>query len=341
MRHRAVLGLTLFLLSAASALPPAMAADVTVFAAASLKEALDEQARQFEATTGNKVIISYGASSALAKQVDAGAPADAFISADLDWMDHVDQRGLLMPGTRVDLLRNTLVLIAPASSRATLQDRAWFRPRRRVGPGQARDGQSRQRAAGKYGRGALESWASGAASEGRLRARRTCARRSHWCRAVKQPFGIVYRTDALADKGVKIVDTFPPDSYPPIVYPAAVLAYGKSPAARPLAANTFAPSPRADLGEVRVRVGSISHAGVSAPNELGILALSLRVAIVSVICSLPVAILVAYGLPAALVSRQDAGRRDRPPAAGAAAGRRGLCAAGAVRQARTDRERAR
>src|SRR5215472_7845503 len=97
-----------------------MAADVTVFAAASLKESMDEQARHFEAATGNKVIVSYGASNALAKQIEAGAPADVFVSADLDWMDYLDQRKLLAPNTRANLLHNTLVLIAPASSVSTL-----------------------------------------------------------------------------------------------------------------------------------------------------------------------------------------------------------------------------
>lgn len=234
MRHRAVLGLTLFLLSAASALPPAMAADVTVFAAASLKEALDEQARQFEATTGNKVIISYGASSALAKQVDAGAPADAFISADLDWMDHVDQRGLLMPNTRVNLLRNTLVLIAPASSKATLRIGPRFALAAELGREKLAMANPDSVPAGKYGRSALERlgvW--GSVEKQVARAENVRAALALVSRG-EAPFGIVYSTDALSDKGVKIVDTFPPESYPPIVYPAALLASGKSPAAMPL-----------------------------------------------------------------------------------------------------------
>ena len=101
--------------------PIAAAENITVFAAASLKEAMDEQARQFERDTGNKVIVAYGASNALAKQIEAGAPADLFISADLDWMDYVSQRGLVAPDARVDLVRNTLVLIAPSSSSTTLK----------------------------------------------------------------------------------------------------------------------------------------------------------------------------------------------------------------------------
>ena len=129
------------------------AADVTVFAAASLKEALDDQARQFEASTGNKVVVSYGASNALAKQIEAGAPADLFISADLDWMDYVDQRHLLTPGTRVNLLRNTLVLVAPASSKSTLKIGPNFGLAAALGPGEAGHGQSRQRAGGKVRQG--------------------------------------------------------------------------------------------------------------------------------------------------------------------------------------------
>jgi molybdate transport system substrate-binding protein len=234
VRHRAVLGLTLFLLSAASALPPAMAADVTVFAAASLKEALDEQARQFEATTGNKVIISYGASSALAKQVDAGAPADAFISADLDWMDHVDQRGLLMPNTRVNLLRNTLVLIAPAFSKSTLRIGPGFALAAELGREKLAMANPDSVPAGKYGRSALERLGVWSSVEKQVaRAENVRAALALVSRG-EAPFGIVYSTDALSDKGVKIVDTFPPGSYPPIVYPAALLVSGKSPAAMPL-----------------------------------------------------------------------------------------------------------
>ena len=143
-RWRITLGLALFALS----IMPAAGASVTVFAAASLKEAMDEQARQFEARTGDKVVVSYGASNALAKQIEAGAPADIFISADLDWMDYLDQRRLLAPGTRVDLLRNTLVLIAPASSTSTLKiGPGSGSPRRWAG--EARHGQSRQRAGGQ------------------------------------------------------------------------------------------------------------------------------------------------------------------------------------------------
>src|SRR5215510_2867561 len=111
----------LLLLGLVCGLPQAIAADVLVFAAASLKEAMDDQAKHFEAASGNKVVVSYGASNALAKQIESGAPADIFISADLDWMQYLGQRGLLVPGSRVEILRNTLVLIAPAKSTSMLK----------------------------------------------------------------------------------------------------------------------------------------------------------------------------------------------------------------------------
>ena len=218
----------------ALATPLAFAADVVVFAAASLKEAMDDQARQFEAATGNKVVVSYGASNALAKQIESAAPADAFISADEDWMNYLDQRKLVMPGTRVDLLRNTLVLIAPASSKAAL----------RIGPGFGLPAALKQDKlamanpdsvpAGRYGKSALESlgvW--GGVEKQVARAESVRAALALVSRG-EAPFGIVYATDAYSDKGVRIVDTFPANTYSPIVYPAAMTARSKSPAAKPL-----------------------------------------------------------------------------------------------------------
>ena len=216
------------------AAPVAMAANVTVFAAASLKEAMDEQARLFEASTGNKVTVSYGASNALAKQIEAAAPADLFISADLDWMDHVGQRNLLAPNTRVDLLRNALVLIARSSSVATLKIAPGFGLAAALGNEKLAMANPDSVPAGKYGKSALEKlgvWASVekqvARTENVRAALALVSRR-------EAPLGIVYSTDALSDKGVKIVDAFPPDSYPPIVYPAALLASSKSAAGKPL-----------------------------------------------------------------------------------------------------------
>ena len=233
-RLAAIVASVVLALSAAFASSAATGTDVTVFAAASLKEALDELARQFAANTGNKVIVSYGASNALAKQIDAAAPADIFISADLDWMDYVGQRNLIAPGMRFNLLRNTLVLIAPSSSKATLKIAPGFGLAAALGTEKLAMANPDSVPAGRYGKSALEKlgvWASIERQVARgenVRAALALVSRG------EAPFGIVYSTDALSDKGVKIVDTFPADSYPPIVYPAALLVTGKSPAAKPL-----------------------------------------------------------------------------------------------------------
>ena len=221
------------------------AADATIFAAASLKEALDEQSRQFEASSGKKVVISYGASNALAKQIEAGAPADLFISADLDWMDYVDQRRLLVPATRVNLLRNTLVLIAPASSKASLTIGPNFGLAAALGQDKLAMANPDSVPAGKYGKSALEKLGVWSAVEKQVaRAENVRAALALVSRG-EAPFGIAYSTDALSNKGVRIVGTFPPDSYPPIVYPAALLATSKSPAAKPLLDHLRSPAARA------------------------------------------------------------------------------------------------
>jgi len=233
-RLAAIVASVVLALSAAFASSAATGADVTVFAAASIKEALDEQARQFAANTRNKVIVSYGASNALAKQIDAAAPADIFISADLDWMDYVGQRNLIAPGMRFNLLRNTLVLIAPASSKATLQIAPGFGLATALGTEKLAMANPDSVPAGKYGKSALEKLGVWASIERQVaRAENVRAALALVSRG-EASFGIVYSTDALSDKGVKIVDTFPADSYPPIIYPAALLVSSKSAAARPL-----------------------------------------------------------------------------------------------------------
>ena len=225
------LALTLCLTAAS---PAVMAVDVTVFAAASLKEAMDDEAKQFEASTGNRVVVSYGASNTLAKQIEAGAPADIFISADLDWMDYLDHRHLIAPNARFDLLRNTLVLIAPASSSSRLRIGANFGLAAALGKEKLAMANPDSVPAGKYGKSALEKLGVWASVEKQVaRAENVRAALALVSRG-EAPFGIVYKTDALADKGVRVVDTFPPDSYPPIIYPAAVVAASKSTAAGPL-----------------------------------------------------------------------------------------------------------
>jgi molybdate transport system substrate-binding protein len=219
--------------ASASATTPAIAAEVTVFAAASLKEAMDEQGRTFGAATDNRVIVSYGASNALARQIEAGAPADLFISADLDWMNYLDERKLIAPGTRVDLLRNALVLIAPAASTSTLKIGPDFGLAAALGNERLAMANPDSVPAGKYAKAALEKLGVWTSVSNRIARAETVRAALVLVSRGEAPFGIVYRTDALADKGVRIVDTFPPDTYPPIVYPAAIVVAGTSPAARP------------------------------------------------------------------------------------------------------------
>jgi molybdate transport system substrate-binding protein len=215
-----------------------------VFAAASLKTALDAVNQRFEHDSGHKVTASYAASSALAKQIEAGAPADIFISADLDWMDYLARKNLIQVQTRFNLLANKLVLIAPAASKLSIEIAANFPLAKALGDGRLAMADPNSVPAGKYGKASLEAlgvWASVAAkiapAENVRAALLYVARR-------ETPLGIVYQTDAAVEPGVKIVGTFPDNTHPPIIYPAAItasssesdaaayLAYLKSPAAR-------------------------------------------------------------------------------------------------------------
>ena len=135
-----------------AAAPALQAASLTVFAAASLRDALEALATRFQSDTGDKVIFSYGGSNALARQIEAGAPADIFLSADTDWMDYLDARHLLAPGTRANLLRNALVLVAPASSTSTLKIGPGFGLGSALGSGKLAMANPDSVPAGKYGK---------------------------------------------------------------------------------------------------------------------------------------------------------------------------------------------
>jgi molybdate transport system substrate-binding protein len=227
---------TLFLLLFSA---PAAARPVMVFAAASLKTALDEIAPGY----GKAVTASYGASSALAKQIAAGAPADLFISADLDWMDWVAERRLIRPASRVDLLGNRLVLIAAADNPLSLAIAPGFPLARALGQGRLAIADPGAVPAGRYGRAALQRL--GVWPELEARAARTENVRAALALVARgeAPLGIVYATDAAAEPKVRVVDRFPEATHPPIVYPAALtidalpeaadfLAYLRSPEAR-------------------------------------------------------------------------------------------------------------
>ena len=223
----------------------ARAAQVTVFAAASLKEAMDAQAHRFESATGDKVVVSYAASSALAKQIVNGAPADVFVSADLDWMDYLARRKLVAPGTRFDLLKNSLVLIAPAQSFSTLRITPGFALAAALGDGRLAVANPESVPAGKYAKDALEHLGVWMSVEHRLARTENVRAALALVSRGEAPLGIVYKTDALADNQVRIVDTFPGTSHAPIVYPVALVAGRASAAARRLLDDLRSPNARA------------------------------------------------------------------------------------------------
>ena len=208
-------------------------ADVTIYAAISVRDALDELTRAYERQGRGKAIVSYAASSALARQIEQGAPADIFISADGDWMDHLARGGLIRIETRFDLLSNRLVLIAPADSKAALTIEPRFPLAAQLGDGRLAMADPDQVPAGKYGRAALEAlgvWVAVAPKVARAENVR------HVLALVARadaPFGIVYRTDALPDRRVRVVGEFSAALHPPIVYPAAITTVSRSKIAYP------------------------------------------------------------------------------------------------------------
>ena len=214
-------------LSVLASVETAAADTVTVFAAASLKEALDESGKAYQAKAGDRIVVSYGASPALAKQIEAGAPADLFISADLDWMDYLEQRHLIKTDTRQNLLRNRLVLIALADSKVSVSIAPGFPLARLLGNGRLAMADINAVPAGKYGKASLEAlgvWKdvqAKVASAENVRAALVMVSRG------EAPLGIVYRTDAAADSRVRVVGLFPENTHPPIIYPIAVTVAGK------------------------------------------------------------------------------------------------------------------
>jgi molybdate transport system substrate-binding protein len=209
---------------------PAVAADLTVFAAASLKESMDALRRAFDASSGNKTKVVYAGSNALARQIEAGAPADVFISADLEWADYLDARKLLKAGTRVNLAANALVLVAPASSNASVRIGPGFDLAGALGGGKLAMANPDSVPAGRYGKSALEALGVWKSVERQVVGADNVRAALSFVARGEAPFGIVYKTDAIAEKGVRIVDTFPASSHEPIVYPAAIVASSKSPA---------------------------------------------------------------------------------------------------------------
>jgi molybdate transport system substrate-binding protein len=217
---------------------PATAQDktITVFAAASMKNALDDIDTAYTTKTGVKIVVSYGPSSGLAKQIEQGAPADVFISADTDWMDYAISKKNINEPTRVNLLGNEIVLIAPKDSRVdNVAIGNGFDLAKLAGDGRIATGDVKSVPVGKYAKAALQKLGAWQAAEPKfamadnVRAALTLVARN------EAALGIVYSTDARVEPGVKVVGTFPAGSHPAIIYPVAATTTAKPEAADYLA----------------------------------------------------------------------------------------------------------
>jgi molybdate transport system substrate-binding protein len=220
------------------ALMPATAQEksLTVFAAASMKNALDDVNAAFLKATGTRVVVSYAASSALARQLEQGAPADIFASADLEWMDYSAAKKTIRDETRVNLLGNRLVLIARKDSKIdAVAIGPGFDLAKLVGDGRIATGEITAVPVGKYAKSALEKLGIWAAVEKRFAMADNVRAALALVARGEAVLGIVYQTDAKVEPGVKIVGAFPADSHPAIVYPVAATVGAKAEAGAYLA----------------------------------------------------------------------------------------------------------
>jgi molybdate transport system substrate-binding protein len=211
--------------------PVAAQDSITVFAAASLKNALDDTNAAFTKATNVKVVASYAASSALAKQIESGAPADVFISADLKWMDYVAEHKLIKPDTRVNLLGNKLVLITAKDSKIDKVDiKQGFDIAKLAGDGRIAIADVKAVPAGLYAKAALEKLDAWKAVEPKLAMAENVRATLAFVARGETPIGIVYETDAKVEPNVKIVGVFPEGSHEPVTYPVAATTSGSNPA---------------------------------------------------------------------------------------------------------------
>jgi len=224
---RSLLGCLLVVLGTASRAADVPPSAIVVFGAASLTNVLQDIGTAYTAQTGQQVSFSFAASSVLARQIEAGTRADVFVSADEDWMDYLQTRKLIDPRTRHDIVMNRLVLIAPAASDIKLKIAPHFALAAALGKERLATGDPGSVPAGRYARGALWSEVSAhiVPAEDVRSALAFVARG-------ETPLGIVYETDALVEKRVRIVDYFPEDSHVPITYPVALIATAKAGAGR-------------------------------------------------------------------------------------------------------------
>ncbi len=217
----------LLLLSLASAAAELDKSPITVFAAASLTNVLQELGYRFTKKTAVPVKFSFAASSTLAKQIESGAPADIFFSADVDWMDYLQSRKLIQVATRHDVVGNRLVLVAPADSKAVLKIEPRFPLAATLGKGRLSTGDPDSVPVGRYAREALINLDVWSDVEARLVRADSVRSALAFVDRGEAPLGIVYATDAQIDIKVRVVDVFPDNTHMPIVYPIALTAVAK------------------------------------------------------------------------------------------------------------------
>lgn len=215
-------GLILCLSCMAAVAAAAPAKPVTVFGAASLANVLGELGQAYAAAGGAPIRFSFAASSTLARQIESGAGAELFVSADEQWMDYLEQRNLIRTASRRDLLGNRLALIAPADSTITLEIRPGFPLAAALEGGRLATGDPDNVPAGRYARAALTSLGAWDAVADRLVRAEDVRTALAFVARGEAPLGIVYATDAAIEKKVRVVGLFPEDSHPRIVYPMAL-----------------------------------------------------------------------------------------------------------------------
>jgi molybdate transport system substrate-binding protein len=222
--------LAAFVLFAALGANPSMAQEktVTVFAAASMTSALNDINAAFTKKTGIKVVPSYAASSALIKQIESGAPADVFASADVPWVEYGIEKKVLQPGTRVDLLGNRLVLIAPKDSKLeNIAIGQGFDLAALAGDGRIATGEVKSVPVGRYAKAALEKLGAWQKAEAKFAMADNVRAALVLVARGEAVLGIVYETDAKIEPNVKVVGVFPADSHPAIIYPVTLTTADK------------------------------------------------------------------------------------------------------------------
>jgi molybdate transport system substrate-binding protein len=224
-----------FILTISCALlaPVAAAETVTVFAAASTTNAMTDIGKLFVEKKMGAFVPSFASSSTLAKQIENGAPANVFVSANEKWMDYLGERKLIDPGTRLNLLGNRIVLIAPADSKlGKVEISAEFNLSKLLGDGKLAMGDPDHVPAGMYGKKALETLGIWQSVQNKVARAKDVRAALALVERGEAPLGVVYETDAAITGKVVVVGSFPQDSHPPIVYPVALVKGGETPAAK-------------------------------------------------------------------------------------------------------------